>query len=60
MNSKFSILFLKNFLPALKPGGKIAILTFHSGEDRRVKKSFQKFFREGISARYLLLLFVHR
>ena len=26
----------------------MAILSFHSGEDRRVKKSFQHLFREGI------------
>lgn len=25
----------------LRPGGRVAILTFHSGEDRRVKKAFQ-------------------
>ena len=36
------------FLPAaLKPGGRVAILTFHSGEDRRVKKAFQNGLREG-------------
>lgn len=32
----------------LKSGGRVAILSFHSGEDRRVKKSFQAFHREGI------------
>jgi 16S rRNA (cytosine1402-N4)-methyltransferase len=31
----------------LAPGGRAAILSFHSGEDRRVKKSFQAFAREG-------------
>lgn len=36
------------FLPkALKPGGRVAILSFHSGEDRRVKKAFQEGFRQG-------------
>ena len=50
VNNEFEVLdtFLEKLPAALKPGGKIAILTFHSGEDRRVKKSFQKFFREGI------------
>ena len=32
----------------LGPGGRVAILTFHSGEDRRVKKSFQALAREGV------------
>ena len=36
------------FLPrALKPGGRVAILSFHSGEDRRVKKAFQEGHRLG-------------
>ena len=42
VNDEFSALeTLLRILPGcLKPGGRVAILTFHSGEDRRVKKSF--------------------
>jgi 16S rRNA (cytosine1402-N4)-methyltransferase len=42
VNDEFSALdMLLRHLPAcLNPGGRVAILTFHSGEDRRVKKSF--------------------
>jgi 16S rRNA (cytosine1402-N4)-methyltransferase len=36
-------------LPAcLNPGGRVAILSFHSGEDRRVKKAFRKGMSEGL------------
>ena len=31
----------------LARGGRVAILTFHSGEDRRVKKAFQRGYRDG-------------
>ena len=35
-------------LPAcLKTGGRVAILTFHSGEDRRAKKAFEAGLRDG-------------
>ncbi len=43
VNDEFSALetFLR-FLPhCLKPGGRVAVLTFHSGEDRRVKQAFE-------------------
>ena len=42
VNDEFSALenFLRNLPLCLKPGGRVAILTFHSGEDRRVKKAF--------------------
>lgn len=43
VNDEFTALEqLLDALPAcLAPGGRVAILTFHSGEDRRVKKAFQ-------------------
>ncbi len=43
VNDEFGALdaFLRNLPFCLKAGGRVAILTFHSGEDRRVKKSFQ-------------------
>jgi 16S rRNA (cytosine1402-N4)-methyltransferase len=41
VNDEFSSLdsFLRQLPSCLNPGGRVAILTFHSGEDRRVKKS---------------------
>lgn len=50
VNDEFGVLdkFLEKLPDALVSGGRVAILSFHSGEDRRVKKSFQYFFREGI------------
>jgi 16S rRNA (cytosine1402-N4)-methyltransferase len=50
VNDEFGVLdkFLEKLPAALAPGGRVAILSFHSGEDRRVKKSFQRLFREGI------------
>jgi len=50
VNNEFNSLelFLDKLPDCLASGGRIAILTFHSGEDRRVKKAFQYFHREGI------------
>ena len=50
MNDEFGVLekFLEKLPDALASGGRIAILSFHSGEDRRVKKSFKSLFQEGI------------
>ena len=50
VNSEFEVLyeFLQKLPEVLAPGGRAAILSFHSGEDRLVKKSFQQFFREGV------------
>ena len=49
VNDEFGVLeqFLDKLPDVLAPGGRVAILSFHSGEDRRVKKSFQYHFREG-------------
>ncbi len=49
VNDEFSALdtFLRNLPACLNPGGRVAILTFHSGEDRRVKKAFAAGLRAG-------------
>src|SRR6266436_768433 len=43
VNDEFSALetFLRNLPACLNPAGRVTILTFHSGEDRRVKKAFE-------------------
>ena len=50
VNSEFEVLeaFLEALPEALAAGGRVAILTFHSGEDRLVKKSFKRLKQEGI------------
>jgi len=50
VNSEFEVLyaFLEKLPTVLKSGGRAAILTFHSGEDRLVKKAFKQHLREGI------------
>ncbi len=40
--------FLDKLPNLLKPGARVAILSFHSGEDRLVKKSFKRLYKEGI------------
>jgi 16S rRNA (cytosine1402-N4)-methyltransferase len=49
VNDEFSALdaFLRHLPQCLAAGGRVAILTFHSGEDRRVKKSFEAGHRDG-------------
>lgn len=50
VNDEFGALdmFLRHLPACLKPGGRVAILTFHSGEDRRVKHAFRTGVRDGI------------
>lgn len=49
VNDEFSALetFLRHLPACLNPGGRVAILTFHSGEDRRVKSAFEGGLRAG-------------
>lgn len=52
VNEEFSALemLLRHLPSCLNPGGRVAILTFHSGEDRRVKKAFEVGLRDGVYA----------
>ncbi|MDD5350930.1 MAG: 16S rRNA (cytosine(1402)-N(4))-methyltransferase RsmH [Chthoniobacteraceae bacterium] len=52
VNEEFTALdtWLRNLPFCLAPGGRVAVLTFHSGEDRRVKKAFQAGLRDGVYA----------
>ena len=49
VNDEFGSLeaFLKQLPRCLKAGGRVAILSFHSGEDRRVKKAFKNGLSDG-------------
>ena len=44
--------FMEKLPGALKPGGRVAILTFHSGEDKLVKRALKEGFRDGIYSEY--------
>lgn len=50
VNSEFEVLdaFLEKLPEAMKSGGRVAVLTFHSGEDRMVKKAFAAGLKAGI------------
>ena len=50
VNSEFEVLddFLQKLPSVMAPGGRIAILTFHSGEDRMVKKALKEMQKAGI------------
>ena len=50
VNSEFEVLyaFLEKLPNVLKSGGRVAVLTFHSGEDRLVKKAFKQYYKEGV------------
>lgn len=50
VNSEFEVLysFLEKLDGILNPGGRVAILTFHSGEDRLVKKAFKELQKAGV------------
>jgi 16S rRNA (cytosine1402-N4)-methyltransferase len=52
VNDEFSALeaFLRQLPACLNPGGRVAVLSFHSGEDRRVKKSFEANRQAGVYA----------
>ncbi|WP_304943736.1 16S rRNA (cytosine(1402)-N(4))-methyltransferase RsmH [Vallitalea guaymasensis] len=50
VNNEYEVLyeFLEKLPDSIAPGGRVAILSFHSGEDRLVKKSFKRLLREGV------------
>ena len=50
VNDEFGALdtFLRHLPQCLRPGGRVAILTFHSGEDRRVKLAFKQGAHDGV------------
>ena len=52
VNEEFTALdtLLRHLPQCMNPGGRVAIVAFHSGEDRRVKKAFQAGLRDGLYA----------
>ena len=54
VNSEFEVLeaFLQKLPDVLNPGGRVAVLTFHSGEDKLVKKALKAGYKAGIYSDY--------
>lgn len=54
VNQEFEVLyeFMEKLPNALRPGGRAAILTFHSGEDKLVKAALKDGYRNGIYKEY--------
>ena len=54
MNQEFEVLyeFMEKLPGALRPGGRVAILTFHSGEDKLVKQALKEGYKSGIYSDY--------
>jgi 16S rRNA (cytosine1402-N4)-methyltransferase len=50
VNHEFEVLdrFIAALPNCMAPGGRVAILTFHSGEDRRIEAAFAQYLRTGI------------
>ena len=44
--------FMEKLPGALRPGGRVAILTFHSGEDKLVKQALNEGYKSGIYSDY--------
>lgn len=54
VNREFEVLyeFMEKLPNALRPGGRVAILTFHSGEDKLVKHALKAGYKAGIYSDY--------
>lgn len=54
VNQEFEVLyeFMEKLPGALRPGGRVAILTFHSGEDKLVKQALKEGYKSGIYSDY--------
>ena len=54
VNQEFEVLyeFMEKLPGALRPGGRVAILTFHSGEDKLVKQALKEGYKNGIYSDY--------
>ena len=54
VNQEFEVLyeFMEKLPGALRPGGRVAILTFHSGEDKLVKQALKEGYKSGVYSDY--------